>query len=147
MKGLLKLVGQTAILCVVFLVCDRFVRWTGWPIPANVLGIALLFTLLATGVIKEEWIQLAVDFLLRHLVFFFVPVAVGLMSWGGVFSRYGWVLLAAIVISTLLPLLGVGFLSRILRRDAVGLRPAKTLDDAGEDGSPADNKDGGGGQC
>ncbi len=120
MKELAKLVGQTALLCAVFLACDRFVKWTGWPIPANVLGIVVLFTLLATGVVKEEHVSSAANFLLRHLVFFFVPVAVGLMNWGKVFYDYGLVFLAAILISSLLPLLGVGFLSRILRKGGEG---------------------------
>ena len=55
-------------------------------------------------------------FFLRHLVFFFVPIAVGLMQWGSVFYDYGWVLAAAIVGSTALPLVIVGFMARGLRR-------------------------------
>ena len=56
--------------------------------------------------------------MLKHMVFFFVPVAVGLMQWGGVFYEYGWILLIAIVISAILPLLTVGLLGRALRRRA-----------------------------
>ena len=56
--------------------------------------------------------------MLKHMVFFFVPVAVGLMQWGGVFYEYGWILLIAIVISAILPLLTVGLLGRALRRKA-----------------------------
>lgn len=86
------------------------------PVPGNVLGIMVLFLLLSAGVVKERWISEAASFLLRHLVFFFIPVAVGLMNWGEVFYDYGWVLLGAIVGSTALPLLVTGWLAGALRR-------------------------------
>ncbi len=113
----LKFAGQLAVLCVVFWGSDLFVTWTGLPVPANVLGIIILFTLLCCGAIKEEHVAGAANFFLRHLVFFFVPIAVGLMEWGQVFYDYGLVLLIAIVVSSLLPLLGVGFLSRLMHKE------------------------------
>lgn len=76
---------------------------------------------------RQSHISEAANFLLKHLVFFFVPIAVGLMNWGGVFYDYGWVLLAAIVISTALPLLVVGWLAGALRR-----RPEKGAESCGQ---------------
>lgn len=114
MTHLLKLLCQTAVLALIYWGCTWFVTVTGLPIPGNVLGIMLLFVLLCCGVIKEEHISEAAGFLLKHLVFFFVPVAVGLMNWGGVFYEYGLVLLAAIVISSLVPLFVVGWWSQYM---------------------------------
>lgn len=104
-----------AILAGLFWGSDWVVRTTGLPIPGNVFGIVVLFILLLAGVIKEDHISVAANFLLKHMVFFFVPVAVGLMQWGGVFYEYGWILFAAIVIGAILPLLTVGLLGRALR--------------------------------
>ena len=118
MRTIWKLLWQTAILTAIFVGCDQLTRLTGIPLPGNVLGVIVLFFLLLTGIIKESHISLAAEFLLRHLVFFFVPIAVGLMQWGSVFYDYGWVLAAAIVGSTALPLVIVGFLARALRRSA-----------------------------
>lgn len=120
MRQTWKLIWQTALLAACYWACELFVRVTGLPVPGNVLGIIVLFILLCSGVIKESWISEAATFLLKHLVFFFVPIAVGLMNWWGVFYEYGWVLLAAILISSLLPLLTVGWLCALLqkRRDA-----------------------------
>ncbi len=118
MRTIWKLLLQTAILTAIFVGCDQLTRLTGIPLPGNVLGVIVLFFLLLTGIIKESHISLAAEFLLRHLVFFFVPIAVGLMQWGSVFYDYGWVLAAAIVGSTALPLVIVGFLARALRRNA-----------------------------
>ena len=118
MRTIWKLLWQTAVLTAIFVGCDQLTRLTGIPLPGNVLGVIVLFFLLLTGIIKESHISLAAEFLLRHLVFFFVPIAVGLMQWGSVFYDYGWVLAAAIVGSTALPLVIVGFLARALRRSA-----------------------------
>ena len=118
MRTIWKLLWQTAILTAIFVGCDQLTRLTGIPLPGNVLGVIVLFFLLLTGIIKESHISLAAEFLLRHLVFFFVPIAVGLMQWGNVFYDYGWVLAAAIVGSTALPLAIVGFMAKALRRSS-----------------------------
>ena len=116
MRTTWKLLWQTAVLTAIFIGCDQLTRLTGIPIPGNVLGIIVLFFLLLTGIVKESHISLAAEFFLRHLVFFFVPIAVGLMQWSSVFYEDGWVLAAAIVGSTALPLVIVGFMARGLRR-------------------------------
>ena len=112
----LRCLGQLALLWGISWGCNRFVAWAHWPLPGNVLGVIVLFTLLCLGVVKLTYVERTADFLLRHLVFFFVPIAVGLMEWGDVFADYGMVLFAAILISSLLPLLSVGFLTLLLHR-------------------------------
>ena len=118
MKIIWKFLWQMAFLMALFLASNWLVGATNLPIPGNVLGIIVLFLLLLTGVVKEDHISTAANFLLKHMVFFFVPVAVGLMQWGGVFYDYGWILLAAIVVSAVLPLLTVGLLGKALHRRA-----------------------------
>jgi len=120
MRATWKLLWQTALLTAIFWVCDQLSHRLGIPLPGNVMGIIVLFLLLLTGVVKESHISVAAEFLLRHLVFFFVPIAVGLMQWGGVFYDYGWVLAAAIIGSTALPLVLTAFMARALRRPATG---------------------------
>jgi holin-like protein len=112
----LKALGQLALLWAVYLGSNWLVTVTGLPIPGNVVGVLVLFTLLALGVVKLAQVELAADFLLKHLVFFFVPIAVGLMEWGEVFYDYGLILAAAILASAVLPLLAVGGLSQLLHR-------------------------------
>ncbi|MSS27841.1 CidA/LrgA family protein [Desulfovibrio sp. PG-178-WT-4] len=116
MRQTWRLLWQTAVLAAIAWLADYAVTVLDLPVPGNVLGIMVLFLLLSAGVVKERWISEAASFLLRHLVFFFIPVAVGLMNWGEVFYDYGWVLLGAIVGSTALPLLVTGWLAGALRR-------------------------------
>jgi holin-like protein len=106
-----------ALLIAIYILGNQVAHWTHLPIPGNVVGIILLYALLNLGLVRLEHVQDAADFLLRHLVFFFIPVAVDLMNWGGVFYRYSWLLALAIVVSTVLTFLVSGFLAQWLQRD------------------------------
>lgn len=110
MTETLKALAQAGLLWLVYQASNLLAEASGLPIPGNVIGVALLFTLLCTGVVKLRHVELAADFLLKHLVFFFAAVAVGLMEWWQVFVDYGLTLLAAITVSAVLPLLAVGHL-------------------------------------
>ncbi|OIO02836.1 MAG: hypothetical protein AUJ49_05520 [Desulfovibrionaceae bacterium CG1_02_65_16] len=116
MTQTLKLLAQMVLLVIIYHACDWFVTATGLPIPATVLGVALLFLLLLSGIVRLAHVELAADLLLKHLVFFFVPVAVGLMDWGGVFAEHGVILLAAILVSTAVPVVVVGLAAQRAQR-------------------------------
>jgi holin-like protein len=117
MKKLLRFIGQALLLWVIFWIGGKIASLTGLPIPGNVIGVLLLFGLLLLGIVKVQHVQEAADFLLKHLVFFFIPIAVGLMNWGSVFYNYGIILAVALVIGALLPFWTVGFLTQWLHRE------------------------------
>ena len=50
--------------------------------PGNVAGMLILFALLCAGVVPERLFERSSSLLARHLPFFFVPIAVGLMTLG-----------------------------------------------------------------
>lgn len=72
------------------------------PVPANVLGMILLFLLLCLRVVKLRHIDKAGDFFLRNMAFFFIPAGVGIM-------RY-----YDLVRAHLLPLLLICFITTVL---------------------------------
>jgi holin-like protein len=45
-------------------------------IPGNIIGMAILFTLLTFNVVKIDYIEITSSLLLKHMGFFFVPLAV-----------------------------------------------------------------------
>jgi holin-like protein len=79
----IKCLGQLALLWGLYLLSDSLVALTDLPVPGNVLGIVILFSLLCLGVIRIEQVEEVADFLLKHLMFFFIPIVAGLMEWGG----------------------------------------------------------------
>ena len=92
------------------------VQWLHLPIPGNVLGMILLFILLLTGVIKLEWIDEASSFLLRHLVFFFIPITVGIMTLGAIFLKSGLLLIFILIVSASIGMIITGTLSQYLAK-------------------------------
>jgi holin-like protein len=114
MRSFFTLVWQAAILVAISRGCNWLVKAVDVPVPGNVLGVVVLFTLLCLGVVKLDHVARAADFLLKHLVFFFIPITVGLIEWGEVFVRYGLILLVAVVVSSIVPLWLVGVMSERL---------------------------------
>ncbi|MCE0496298.1 CidA/LrgA family protein [Vibrio salinus] len=51
----------------------------GIAIPGSIIGMLLLFVLLASGIFKVEWIRPGASLFIRHMMFLFVPISVGLM--------------------------------------------------------------------
>lgn len=70
-----------------------------WNVPGNVIGMVLLLTLLMTKVIRVEWIEDSAGFLTKHLAFFFIPIAVGLMSYSDLLKAEGIPLFVSLLIS------------------------------------------------
>ena len=116
MLRVLKVIAQIGLLSLFVWLGGRLASLTGLPLPGNVVGLILLYLALSTGLVKLELIQEGADFLLRHLVFFFIPAAVDLMNWGGVFYQYGFRLALAIAGSTFLTFVVSGHVSQWLRR-------------------------------
>jgi holin-like protein len=81
-------------------------------VPGNMLGMLLLFALLLAGVVPLRWIEQGAALLVRHLAFFFIPIAVGLMSFGQLFVRDGPAVMAALVASTMLGLWAAGWVTQ-----------------------------------
>lgn len=116
MLRLFQLVWQSALLWAIYRASCWLVDTFAIPLPGNVVGVVALFALLCMGVVKLDHVSYAADFLLRHLVFFFVPITVGLTELGGVFRAHWAVLLLAVLASSLVPFWLVGFVTQWLHR-------------------------------
>jgi holin-like protein len=88
------------------------------PMPGNLIGMLLLLALLLTGIVKLEWIESGAALLLTHLAFFFVPIAVGLMNFGGLLQHQGIALLATLVIAAGAGIVLAGVITQTLARRA-----------------------------
>jgi holin-like protein len=49
------------------------------PVPGSVLGLLLLFGLMASGAVKPVWVEKSASLLIKYMILLFVPVSVGLM--------------------------------------------------------------------
>jgi holin-like protein len=116
LQNILKLIGQVFLLWMIYYASTWIVEFLHLPLPGSVLGMLLLFALLSAGILKEEWLSLGANPLLKHLSFFFIPIAVGLMDWGELFTQKGHLLFLPLVISALVALVATGGIVQILAK-------------------------------
>ena len=110
----LKYSAQLFLLWFIYFLSAWVIKTFHLPLPGGVLGMLILFALLLSGVIKEEWLTTATFPLLRHLSFFFIPIAVELMEWGDLFRQKGHLLFLPLVVSLLVALLTTGGIVQLL---------------------------------
>jgi holin-like protein len=84
-----RLVGQFLLLVAMFYAGSAVVWGTGVPLPGNLVGMLLLLVMLRVGLVRLEHVEEAAGLLLKHLTLFFIPLAVGLMAWGGLLGTSG----------------------------------------------------------
>lgn len=91
-------------------------KFLGVPLPANVLGMIFLTLALFSGLVKLAWVEPAANFLLRHMLLFFVPLLVGaVLLWP--LLRASWLpLVGGMVLSTLLTLAATGAVATALTK-------------------------------
>ncbi|RNC29255.1 MAG: Holin-like protein CidA [Candidatus Dichloromethanomonas elyunquensis] len=117
----LRVIPQITLLWVIYQSGNFLAKISHLPVPGNVLGMVLLFILLLTGVIPIAWVEDGADLLLKHLAFFFIPIAVGLMQWIGLFELSGVQLISAIFLGSSACILVMGTVSKIF----AGIRSGK----------------------
>ena len=116
LKHAVQFSGQVFFLWCIYWLGNQAALILHAPIPGNVLGMVLLFLLLAAGIVKVEQLELAGGFLLRHITFFFIPIAVGLMNWVDLFYQHAVVLTVTIVVSAVAAFWVAGFVFQQLQR-------------------------------
>jgi holin-like protein len=109
LSGLARIASQSALLAVVWWVSDFAARRLDLPVPGGVIGLAALLALLLTGRIAPRWVKAGADWLLSDMLLFFVPAAVAVVQYGGLFKSDGWRLALVVVIGTLMVMVAVAF--------------------------------------
>lgn len=87
---------------------------TGGFLPGSVTGMVLLFGALELKWLKAEKVRDVSNLLMRYMVLFFVPPAIGIMAaWSRVQSQL-WAILTAMVVSTIMVIGVVAITQQIL---------------------------------
>lgn len=116
MKKALLFIAQTILLWIIYWLGNQITLILSLPIPGNVMGMILLFGLLYSGIVRVEHFSVAGGYLLKHMSFFFIPIAVGLMNWAALFYQHSLTLTLAVIISAVFALLTVAFTVQLSKR-------------------------------
>lgn len=106
----MKYIGQFTIIVTISLIGELLNSVIPLPIPASIYGMAILFTLLATGLLKLSAVKETGKFLIYIMPIMFVPPTVGLMDSWDVMQEF---LTAIIVISLVSTVIVLGVSGRI----------------------------------
>ena len=86
------------------------------PLPGSVLGMMLLALGLFSGAIKLKWVEQPANFLLRHMMVFFIPLMVGVWLHRDYLIEHLLVVGIALVTTTIIVLVAVGHTVQFLLR-------------------------------
>ncbi|CAI0837307.1 CidA/LrgA family protein [Serratia ficaria] len=86
-------------------------------IPGSIIGMLLLFALLATQILPAKWVKPGCHLLIRYMVLLFVPIGVGVMEYYGQIVEHLGPLVVSCLISTLMVLVVVGYSSHYFHRE------------------------------
>lgn len=79
----MKYLKQFLIIIFISFIGEILKELIPFPVPASIYGMIIMFAGLMTGLVKEEQVSGAGDFLVEIMPVMFIPAAAGLMdSWG-----------------------------------------------------------------
>ena len=104
-----RIAVQSGAIAGLWLVADFAVRLLHLPVPGGVVGLVALLALLFCGGVAPRWIKAGADWLLSDMLLFFIPAAVAVVNYGGLFRADGWRLALVVIAGTLMVMVAVAF--------------------------------------
>ena len=98
----MNIIRQIGIIFAVCWISQVVEAMLPFAFPASVIGMILLFLLLATGLLKLDHIREKADFLLANMAFFFLPAGVSILNYIDVLKSCAIPLVLICLISTVL---------------------------------------------
>lgn len=79
-KIALRYIVSLGLILICLLAGINIQQWIGISIPGSIIGMLILFSLMASGLVPVKWVQPSASLFIRYMVLLFVPVSVGLMD-------------------------------------------------------------------
>lgn len=114
---LLNIIYQVGILYLLSLIGKWIQQYFSLAIPGSVIGLVILFLLLLTGIVKPYFIKSGADFMIKHLVLFFIPAVVGIVNYLYIFRGTGSWLIIITVISTIIVMIVCGKVVEVIEKN------------------------------
>ncbi|AEW71730.1 Holin-like protein CidA [Enterobacter ludwigii] len=95
---------QVLLYAGLFVFAEYLVNWLHLPLPANLVGMVLMLTLILCRVIPLNWVRAGARWLLAEMLLFFVPAVVAVVNYAQLLRVDGWRIFAVIALSTLMVL-------------------------------------------
>ena len=83
-------------------------------IPGSIIGMLILFVLLALQILPANWVKPGCSVLIRYMALLFVPISVGVMNDMDILTAQFAPIVLSCIVSTLIVLVTVGLISQRL---------------------------------
>ena len=93
---------QVLLYAGLFVFAEYLVDWLHLPLPANLVGMVLLLTLILCRALPLSWVRAGARWLLAEMLLFFVPAVVA--NYAQLLLVDGWGIFAVIALSTMMVL-------------------------------------------
>lgn len=103
------LLFQVSAFCGLFWLCNQVVQFAGIPIPAGVIGLAILVALLLMRIVPEKAVLTGSSWLLGDLLLFFIPPVVSVLKYWVLIRDDGGMMLITLVLGTVVVLTGTAW--------------------------------------
>ena len=110
-KFVIKLILQLALIMLITFIGTEVQKLLHIPLAGSIVGLMLFFLLLQFKIVPESWINAGADFLLKTMVFFFIPSVVGIMDVASNITMNYILFFIVIIIGTCLVALSSGYIA------------------------------------
>ena len=110
-KSAIKLILQLALIMLITFIGTEVQKLLHIPLAGSIVGLMLFFLLLQFKIVPESWINVGADFLLKTMVFFFIPSVVGIMDVASNITMNYILFFIVIIIGTCLVALSSGYIA------------------------------------
>ncbi|WP_318387907.1 CidA/LrgA family protein [Enterobacter sp.] len=95
---------QVLLYVALFVFAEYLVQWLHLPLPANLVGMMILLTLILCRIIPLNWVRAGARWLLAEMLLFFIPAVVAVVNYAQLLMIDGWRIFTVIALSTLMVL-------------------------------------------
>ena len=117
---------QVALYVGLFVIAGQLVRVFHLPLPANIVGMLLLLTLIVLRIMPMGWVKAGSRWLLAEMLLFFVPAVVAVVNYSQLLMVEGWKIFAVIAVRTMLTLAATGLVVDRVYRFEIWLQRRKS---------------------
>ena len=110
-KFVIKLILQLALIMLITFIGTEVQKLLHIPLAGSIVGLMLFFLLLQFKIVPESWIDVGANFLLKTMVFFFIPSVVGIMDVASNITMNYILFFIVIIIGTCLVALSSGYIA------------------------------------
>jgi holin-like protein len=113
-RKLLRLSVQISMLWALSIAASALAAYLPIAVPPGVIGLVILFAVLASGIVKLAWFEQGAELLVRHLGLFLIPYAVSVLAIGEALAASAAALVGTLVLSTIVGIAVTGWTAQLI---------------------------------